>query len=402
MSTTEQTTAQTQAENQSSETLESKIDGQTGSVQKSKMNTCLVVAEPVTAPDPSTSATSPVALLAKEDHAPTLRAPLLDATPPDVFQSKIENQNSKMSSTSDLHNLLNSGPYRVKEERALIQCRTVEPASQPSTFNLQPSTSAYECVLSAPPTASARLGQRTRCGKIARLPKLERDLVNKLLHNHVPHSKIVWALAERGITVTQRNISNWRTRGGYKEWCAEQENQLRLAHLQDHLTDYLRKHDAQQLPEVGLQVASTQLTSLLMNPQTAAPLLADPNKLAKVIEALDKCSVRLAELQKDRYETVRRAAIRDTVPNLRREDEKDVESLREIASAKELGKSAYEEDIPHRNNLPPREVMPYREPGPTIGDMLEQMKGLAAKPKQLANAPSNVPQPAVSGNPSVT
>src|ERR1051325_2622652 len=80
-----------------------------------------------------------------------------------------------------------------------------------------------------------RSGQRMRNGKIARLPKLERDLVNKLLHNHVPYSKIVWALEERGITVTERNISNWRTRGGYKEWCAEQENQLRLAHHQDHL-----------------------------------------------------------------------------------------------------------------------------------------------------------------------
>src|SRR5262249_11064800 len=141
-----------------------------------------------------------------------------------------------------LQSLLPNGPYRVKEERALIQRRTVEPA------NPAPNTSdSLQCIISAPPAAGACLGQRRRNGKIARLPKLERDMVNKLLHNHVPYSKIVWALDERGITVTERNISNWRTRGGYKEWCAEQENQLRLAHLQDHLTDYLRKHDAQQL-----------------------------------------------------------------------------------------------------------------------------------------------------------
>jgi hypothetical protein len=266
---------------------------------------------------------------------------------------------------------------------------------------MQPATTnSYECVISAPPSAGACPIKRLRNGKIARLPKLERDLVNKLLHNHVPHSKIVWALAERGITVTQRNISNWRTRGGYKEWCAEQENQLRLAHLQDHLTDYLRKHDAQQLPEVGLQVASTQLTSLLMNPQTAAPLLADPNKYAKVIEALDKCSVRLNELQKERYEDVRRAGIKGTLPNLRREVPKHVESLREIASAKKLGANAYEENIPHRNELPPREEMPCIPPGPTIGEMISQMRALGAqpKPKQLENRLSNVAQPAVSGN----
>jgi hypothetical protein len=245
-------------------------------------------------------------------------------------------------SNSDLEALLNNGSYRVKEEHALIHSRTIETAahgsSEASTLDVarsQPVT-PYECVLSTTPAASLRLSQRMRNGKIARLPKLERDLVNKLLHNHVAYSKIVDALAQRNITVTERNISNWRTRGGYKEWCAEQENQLRLAHLQDHLTDYLRKHDAQQLPEVGLQVASTQLTSLLMNPKTAAPILADPNKFARIVESLDKCSVRLAELQKDRYENVRRAAIRDTVPNIRCEEAREVEILREIASAASL------------------------------------------------------------------
>ncbi|MEY2428737.1 MAG: hypothetical protein QOJ40_1622 [Verrucomicrobiota bacterium] len=306
----------------------------------------------------------------------------------------------RAESTSNLENLLNNGAYRVKEERALIQRRTVEPAadaSQRSTAELQ-TAPAYECVISAPPTATTSLSKRLRNGKIARLPKLERDMVNKLVHNHVPYSKIVGALEQRGITVTERNISNWRTRGGYQEWCAEQENQLRLAHLQDHLTDYLRKHDAQQLPEVGLQVASTQLTSLLMNPQTAAPLLADPNKYARVVDALDKCSVRLKELQNDRYENVRRASIRDTVPNIRYKEARNVESLREVASAARLGRSAYEENVPHRNDLLPREEMPYRPPGQTLGERIaEQLKQLSNS-KQLLNAPSDIPQARPPGN----
>jgi hypothetical protein len=241
-----------------------------------------------------------------------------------------------------------------------------------------------------------------RNGKIARLPKPERDMVNKLLHNNIPYSKIVWALEERGITVTERNISNWRTRGGYKEWCAEQENQRRLAHLQDHLTDYLRKHDAQQLPEVGLQIASTQLTSLLMNPQTAAPLLADPNKYARIVDSLDKCSARLKELQNDRYENVRRASIRNTVPNARSEDAREVESIREIASAEKLGSSAREEDIPHRNDLPPREVMPYLPPGPSFADLLGMQLKKPSKTTQLTDSPSAVAQPTCSGNQTVT
>jgi hypothetical protein len=330
------------------------------------------------------AADSCIALAAKEDHAP---------------RSAFEPQPCTLDapSTSGLQNLLNTGSYRVKEERALVHRRTVEPASQPSNSD------SYECVITAPPAANACPIKRLRNGKIARLPKLERDLVNKLLHNHVPHSRIVWALSEHGITVTQRNISNWRTRGGYKEWCAEQENQVRLAHLQDHLTDYLRKHDAQQLPEVGLQVASTQLTALLMNPQTAAPLLADPNKYVRVVEALDKCSARLNELQKERYENARRASIRDTVPHLLHEETKEVAATYETASAT-LGERP-SEDIPHRNNLPPREKMPYRTPGPTIGEMIQQQikaLGVQPNPKQLADAPSKVAQPAASGNPVVT
>jgi hypothetical protein len=302
-------------------------------------------------------------------------------------------------STSDLENLLNNGAYRVKEERALVHRRTVEPAT-PQTA--QPSGNCYEAVISAPPTASACLAQRMRNGKIARLPKLERDMVNKLLHNNIPYPKIVWALKEVGITVTERNISNWRTRGGFKEWCAEQENQLRLAHLQDHLTDYLRKHDAQQLPEVGLQVASTQLTSLLMNPHFAAPLLADPNKYAKIVDALDKCSVRLDQLQKDRYENVQRASIRHTVPNFQCENARDIETLREVASAEKLAQSGREEDVPHRNDLPPREELPYRRPGPTFGDLLQhQLKGLS-RSKPAPDAPPDSDRQTPPGNLTVT
>ena len=302
----------------------------------------------------------------------------------------------------DLQNLIGNRSLRVKEERALIQRRTVEPA-QPQAPPSPAVNSA--AVISAPPALGALLPQRLRNGKIARLPKLERDMVNKLLHNHVPYAKIVWALSERGITVTERNISNWRTRGGYNEWCVQQDNQVRLSHLQDHLTDYLRQHDAQQLPEVGLQVASTQLTSLLMNPQTAGALLADPNKYAKVIDALDKCSVRLNELQEQRYKTARLAGIRNSIPNLRHQQATEIEGLCEIASAEELAKSPREDNVPHRNDLPPREQMPYCPPGPTFGEMLEHemsRRALASKPQPEPHQPeahSNVPQPASDGNP---
>src|SRR5437867_1480355 len=66
----------------------------------------------------------------------------------------------------------------------------------------------------------------SRNGKIAHLPYLERDMVNRMLRNNLPHSAIVAALEEHGFRVTVRNVSNWKTRGGYKEWCLEQDRAL--------------------------------------------------------------------------------------------------------------------------------------------------------------------------------
>jgi hypothetical protein len=304
-------------------------------------------------------------------HDQTQQASVASTSPqPSVSALTLDEPHSRVTSTLD--KLLNNGAYRVKEEHELIQRRTVETsASQPA---IHPAANACESIVFSPP-AAASLPERHRNGKIARLPKLERDMVNKLLQNNTPYSKIAWALAECGIKVTERNISNWRTRGGYKEWSAEQENQLRLAHIQDHLTDYLRKHDAEQLPEVGLQVAATQLTSLLMNPQSAGPLLADPGKYSKIVEMLDKCSARLAEMQEKRYDNLRRSHIKDTTYNLRWQDENEVESIRQVAGAAKLGSGPREPNVPHRNDLPPREEMPRHQPQ-SFGDMIAVLKAL--------------------------
>ena len=51
-------------------------------------------------------------------------------------------------------------------------------------------------------------------------------MVNRMLQNNVPQDRIVAALDDLGIVVTLRNISNLKTRGGYKDWCLEQERQI--------------------------------------------------------------------------------------------------------------------------------------------------------------------------------
>ncbi len=245
------------------------------------------------------------------------------------------------------------------------------------------------------PRASA---PRIRNGKIAHLPKLERDVVNRMLHNHVPHAKIVGALDELNIKVTERNVSNWKTRGGYKEWCVEQERQLNLSRLQDNLTDYLRKNDAGQLPEVGLQIAATQLSHMLLQPDAVQKLTAEPEKYSKVVDMLCRLATNIQSLQKDRDEAVKKASYRHTSEFLKREDEKFMDELRQSYTGK-MGKSVRDPDIPHRNELPKRDELPFREPGPRMPTLLEQMEYARKTGRNILGLPA--PQPKQVENPGV-
>jgi hypothetical protein len=190
-----------------------------------------------------------------------------------------------------------------------------------------------------------------RNGKIARLPKLERDFVNRMLRNNIPYAKIVAALEDIDVHVTARNISNWKTRGGYAEWCADQERALQLSMLQDNVTDYLRKGDATTITEVGLQVAGTQLAVLLLQPQSTAELAAHPEKYAKIIETLCRVDNQLHFAQKQRDECINSPSKMEAIKE-KLKDEEDLEEVRRIYSAKDGGKKPGDPVIPHRNYLP--------------------------------------------------
>jgi len=230
---------------------------------------------------------------------------------------------------------------------------------------------------------------RFRNGKVARLPKLERDLVNRLLHSHVPYRKIVDALEEQDITVTERNISNWKTRGGYKEWCAEQEKQINLARIQDNLVDYLRKNDAVQVPEVGMQIAATQLSHTLLQPDMVQLLAASPEKYAKVVDMLCRLSTHIHALQKDRDQAVKHSAYRNTLEFRKREEERWIDTLHFVHTAK-MGNSIKERDIPHRNDLPKRDKLNY----PPVQPQMRSLDEILASFRNAGKAAAATPNPA--------
>src|SRR6266436_4069652 len=146
---------------------------------------------------------------------------------------------------------------------------TLKFADDPATLNLivpRVSSGQAPALIDAkplPPPAQPRKIRRN--GRVASLPRLQRDMVNRMLWNAVPYKNIVAALDETGYTVTERNISNLAT-GGYLEWGFEQEHVLQNRLDQDYLLDFLRRDDAPELPEVGLQAAATRLSQVLLFP----------------------------------------------------------------------------------------------------------------------------------------
>lgn len=198
---------------------------------------------------------------------------------------------------------------------------------------------------------------RPRNGKIARLPKPHRDMVNRMLANHVGYHRIIDALSELGFQVTHRNISNWKTRGGYKEWSAAQARALQLRNFQDNLTDFLRRHDAAELSEVGLQSAATTVSAILLRPDLLRELMNAPEKYSKLIDLQCRLGRELHTLQKNRDEVSK--LVGGNPERHKRETEKEVENMRESYSYTVLPKSAYDPGVQTRNFIP-KELEPVK------------------------------------------
>src|SRR5207244_4999521 len=116
----------------------------------------------------------------------------------------------------------------------------------------------------------------------------------------VAHKNIVAALHETGFTVTERNISNWAT-GGYLEWRCEQDLVLQNRLDQDHLVDHLRREDASELPEVGLQAAATRISQILVQKTAcAADVEANICTFSEMVDVLCRLNREIAIMQKQR------------------------------------------------------------------------------------------------------
>jgi hypothetical protein len=229
-------------------------------------------------------------------------------------------------------------------EKAIVAGGSPEPLSNPA---LELATTATEVASPQPPQRPPH----SRNGRIARLPSLALEMVNQMLRNNIPYVRIVNALDELDIQVTERNISNWKTRGGHRDWCREQDCANRLRVHQDNILQYLRKHDASQLPEIGLQVAATELSDFLLTPDAAKQLASEPAKFDRHVSVLCRLAAQLHTLQKYRDDSARKTGYLNDPERVRREKENEAESVREIYTS-ETCTGPRDPIVHHRNFIP--------------------------------------------------
>lgn len=162
-----------------------------------------------------------------------------------------------------------------------------------------------------------------RRGRVASLPKLHRDMVNRMLWNGIPYTNIVAAVHEAGFTLTERNISNWAT-GGYLEWRLQQDFVIDNRLDQDHLVDHLRTDDASQLPEVGLQAAATRLSQIFLQKiARAEDVETNLGTFPQMVDILCRLNREIAVLQKQRDDSSRSLGAHHDPLRIKNEDQKN-------------------------------------------------------------------------------
>jgi hypothetical protein len=105
-----------------------------------------------------------------------------------------------------------------------------------------------------------------RKGKIARLPRQTRDMINHMLDDGLPYPVIIEELGETGEGLNTQNLTNWK-HGGYQDWVKSQEI-IECAKAQvEAATDLLRETghvDVSKIYDACNHVAAAQLFHALL------------------------------------------------------------------------------------------------------------------------------------------
>jgi len=142
----------------------------------------------------------------------------------------------------------------------------IEPPESVETHSTDPAPPAVSSVESPPPVISPRPHRRRGNGKVARLPRDIRNMVNQSLRDGVRYVEIIASLTAQGYPgFRPPHLSNW-THGGYRPWLADQkafEHSRQHSHATAALLGSLRADGRCELTDLNELRLASQLDRLL-------------------------------------------------------------------------------------------------------------------------------------------
>lgn len=144
----------------------------------------------------------------------------------------------------------------------------------------------------AGPARSRSRSRRRRTGKIARLPKDLRDIINLMLRDGATNDEIRDRLSFHKEELNDQNILNWKE-GGYQDWLKDQERLDDMRARREFAMDVVKNNEGSAVHEAGLQIAASQIYELLSDFDVETlkeKLEGDPENYSRVVNAMAKLS----------------------------------------------------------------------------------------------------------------
>jgi Protein of unknown function (DUF3486) len=176
----------------------------------------------------------------------------------------------------------------------------------------EPETPSPETVPAQQPAAESEILNTgpPRNGKIAKLPRELRDLLNQMLADGATSALIIEKFAERGISLNHQNISNWK-HGGFLDWVLEQECLAEMKLQREYASDLLDSGDETKFLQAVIQLAVTQILQALKR----GKLNEDPLNYTRLLNSLARLAHEALVMRK-----YRDFCARETLQELKRAD----------------------------------------------------------------------------------
>ena len=149
-----------------------------------------------------------------------------------------------------------------------------------------------------------------RTGKVARLPKAARDMVNQMMLDGRTYLEIIAALGEEGKDLNEDNLSSWKS-GGYLEFRKEERDMAEIRCRQEYAAEVARETEGTGLCEATSKMLLAQIFGTLRDagPGSLQTALTDkPEVYVRLLHAVARLSATAISLERQRIKEEERKA----------------------------------------------------------------------------------------------